>query len=582
MQYLSEHHILIFLVQIFILLGLARGLGELFNRFKQPALTAEILVGILLGPTILGRFFPHLHQAIFPPDLLQSNMLQTVAWLGLLFFLMETGLKMDFSIAWRYRSEALTIALTDIIVPMTIAFTASYLLPAHYLVDPGQRVVFSLFMATAMTISAMPVTIRALNDLNLSKTDLGFLIMSALAVNEIIGWLIFTLILSFITSVNVDMVRIFLVFSVAVGFMIFCMTVGKNLVNRVITRIKTLNMSEPGSSLTFICLLGFFCGAVFQKIGINALMGFFVAGVMAGEARSLSVRTRQVISQMVYAIFVPLFFACIGLNVDFLKNFNLFLVFFVTVVSISGKFLGAWLGVNFTGLPRTNRLSIAIAHTPGGSIEIVIALLALQYNLISPVMFVAIVCGAILSSIIFGPWLKYSVTRRKEISILEFFSRETIIPELKSESRDNAIYELCALAAEQDNSPQSDTLYSGVMERENLMATAVEEGIALPHGRFASLRRPLVVFGRSVTGIDWDSPDGKPTHFVFLILTPAGDDEFQIQILRHIAKTMIEKDTRESIMRCGNAQGLWGILQIALTAKRVVRKPKTGHSPADK
>jgi len=574
MQYLSEHHILIFLVQIFILLGLARGLGEVFNRLKQPALTAEILVGIFLGPTILGRFFPHLHHMIFPPDLMQSNMFATVAWMGLLFFLLETGLKMDFSSAWRYRSEALTIALTDIIVPMTIAFTASYLLPARYLVDPGQRVVFSLFMATVMTISAMPVTIRVLNDLNLSKTDLGFLIMSALAVNEIIGWLIFTLILSFITRLNVEIGRIFLVFFVAVGFMVFCMTIGKNLVNRVISKIKTLNMSEPGSSLTFICLLGFFCGAVFQKIGISALLGFFIAGVMAGEARALSVRTRQVISQMVYAIFVPLFFVSIGLTVDFFANFDIFLVLFVAVISISGKFLGAWLGVNFTGLAKTNRLSIAIAHTPGGSTEIVIGLLALHYNLINPVMFVAIVCGAIISSIIFGPWLKYSVNRRKEIGILEFFSRETVIPELKAETRDNAIYELCALAAEQENSPQSDMLYAAVLERENLMATAVEEGITLPHGRLPSLRRPLVVFGRSVTGIDWDSPDGKPTHFVFLILTPEGDDEFQIQILRHIAKAMIEKDTRESIMRCGNAQELWGVLQKALTAKRIVRKPK--------
>src|SRR3989338_11106411 len=91
MQYLSEHNVLIFLTQVFILLGLARILGELFRIWKQPTITAEILAGVLLGPTIFGRFFPALHLRIFPIDIIQQGMLETVASLGLLFFLMEAG-----------------------------------------------------------------------------------------------------------------------------------------------------------------------------------------------------------------------------------------------------------------------------------------------------------------------------------------------------------------------------------------------------------------------------------------------------------------------------------------------------------
>ena len=186
MNNISEHNIFIFLVQVFLLLGLARGLGELFRLWKQPAITAEILAGVLLGPTIFARLSPGLYNAVFPSDPVQQDMFETIAWLGLLFFLLEAGLKMDFSTAWRHRGKALVIAITDIVVPMIIAFSCAYLLPAHYLVDPQQRVIFSLFMATVLTISAMPITIRALNDLNVAKTDIGFLIMSALSVNEII------------------------------------------------------------------------------------------------------------------------------------------------------------------------------------------------------------------------------------------------------------------------------------------------------------------------------------------------------------------------------------------------------------
>src|SRR4030042_1093509 len=103
MRYLNEQNIFIFLVQIVILLGMARGLGELFRKWKQPPLTAELIVGILLGPTIMGRFMPFLHQAVFPNDIIQQNMLETIAWIGVLFLLLETGLEIDFASAWRQR-----------------------------------------------------------------------------------------------------------------------------------------------------------------------------------------------------------------------------------------------------------------------------------------------------------------------------------------------------------------------------------------------------------------------------------------------------------------------------------------------
>ena len=225
-------------------------------------------------------------------------MLETVAWMGMFFFLLEAGLKMDFSIAWRNRGKALTIAIVGIVVPLVISFVCAYLLPDRFLVNPSQRLVFSFFMATVMMISSMPTTIRAMNDLNVIKTDLGFLIMSALSVNEIIGWLFFALVLSIFTQAGAMLESIVLVFLMALVFLVFCLTLGRRFTNFVILKIKELGLPEPGSSLTFICLLGFVCAAVFQKIGINGLMGFFIAGILAGEAKELPERTRQVISQI--------------------------------------------------------------------------------------------------------------------------------------------------------------------------------------------------------------------------------------------------------------------------------------------
>lgn len=574
MYNLSEHNILVFLVQVFLLLGLARALGELFRFYKQPAITAEILAGLLLGPTIFGRFFPRFYRSVFPVDIIQENMLETVAWLGLLFFLLEIGLKMDFSSAWRHRGKALIIALTDICLPMLLAFAACYFLPARYLLDPNQKILFCLFMATAMTISAMPITIRVLNDLNVAKTDLGFLIMSALSVNEIIGWMILTLILGLFLNTNIIINHVIVLFLLAIFFTIFCLTYGRRLSSQVISKIRQRNMPEPASSLTFICLLGLLFGAIYQKIGIHALIGFFIAGIVAGEAKALPERTRQVISQMVYAIFVPLFFAGIGLRIDFLKHFDLYLAVFVTCVSICGKFLGAWLGAVFARLPKVNRMSVAIAHIPGGSMEIVIGLIALKYNLISEPMFVAIVVAAIISSVILGPWLKKAMCGRQAISILEFFSFREIVPELKSLDRDNAVRELCLVAHEQSNMPSQEALITAVLGRENTMTTAVEEGIALPHARIASLIRPMIVFGRAPSGIEWNSPDGKQSHLIFLILTPKEDDDIQVQILRIIARAMNESQIRERLIGADTRESLWEALKEAFTVHQVVRKKK--------
>ncbi|MBP7089192.1 MAG: cation:proton antiporter, partial [Candidatus Omnitrophica bacterium] len=439
--------------------------------------------------------------------------------------------------------------------------------------NTDQRLIFALFMATAMTISAMPITARALHDLKLSKTDLSFLIMSALSVNDIISWLLFTLVLGFFTQSTLDIFKVFVIIATTVGFTVICLTVGRKFSEKIILKIKEKQLPQTGVSLTFICLLGLLSGAITQKIGIHALFGFFLAGIMAGGAKSLSERTRQTISQMVHAIFVPLFFVGIGLKIDFLSNFDLFLVSLISVIGIIGRFLGAWFGVNLTKISKVNRTAIAVAHTPGGAMEVVVAMLALEYHLITEPVFVAIVFGAVISSVILGPWLNHSIRKRKEISILEFFSHRSIIGEIKTNNRDKAIHKLCELIAEQE-SLETDILYEAVIKRENAMGTALEEGVAIPHARLAFLKRPIIAFGRSLSGIDWDSPDGNLTNLIFLILTPEGEDDIQVQILALIAKAMSIKENRDQIMQAKDTE-IWHILQKSFTLERIKRKNKT-------
>ena len=372
----------------------------------------------------------------------------------------------------------------------------------------------------------------------------------------------------------VSLFGIFLIFSVTVGFTFLCLTVGRQLVDKAISEIKAKKDEQPVTALTFICLLGLFCGALAQRIGIYALLGFFVAGIMAGSAKALTERTRHVISQMVHAIFVPLFFASIGLKIDVFKNFDIFLVLFVTCFSLSGKFLGAWIGAGLTRTPKSNRLPIAIAHTAGGVMEVVIGLLALQYNLITESLFVALIFAAMTSSVLLGPWLNYAIKKRKEISVLEFFSYRAVVSELNAIERDAAIWELCTLAAEQEASLDAYEVYKIALAREQAMGTAMEEGVAVPHARLPYLKKPFVVFGKSTKGIEWNAPDGKLTRFIFLILTREHDDDIQVQILASIARAMNDSHVRHDIAIAKDKDTLWPVLNKALTSQVIARSKK--------
>ena len=566
MHFLGEHHILVFLVQLFVLLLCTRGAGELFRRWKQPALTAELLVGITLGPTVLGRLFPAVHAALFPPDAIQQAMLETVAWLGVLFLLLDTGLEIDFSIARRQRGSALAIALSDIIVPMAIAFVPMLFVPDMFLAHPDRRILFALFMATVMTISAMPVAARGLHDLNLLKTDLGFLTMSALAVNDVIGWVLFAVILGLFLQTSLAIGSILLVFVGAIGFSMLALTAGRSASIHLFDAMKARNLPEPASSLTITLLLGLFFGAVTQKLGIHALFGFFLAGIVAGEAKSLSEDTRRVVNQMVYALFVPLFFANVGLKIDFIANFHFGLAALVGVLGIGGRYLGAWLGVNLTRQPRVNRHLISIAHTPGGMMEIVVALLAMESGLITPPIFVAIVFSAVVSSVAMGPWMSQALARRRKVSPARFLQERATVSTLGAAGRFDAIRLLAGKISECAGSPQADTIFHSAAAREMEFGTAIGHGIAVPHVRLPLLRHPILAYGYSPEGIEWDAPDASPVHHVFFLLSADGAEDVHVQVLAQIAKSMEIPENRLRLSSAKDSHEIFRALQAVLTS----------------
>jgi mannitol/fructose-specific phosphotransferase system IIA component (Ntr-type) len=241
------------------------------------------------------------------------------------------------------------------------------------------------------------------------------------------------------------------------------------------------------------------------------------------------------------------------------------------VVSIVGKFVGAWVGTLGTSLSRDDRLSVGIAFTPGGVTEIILARVALEYQIFTVPVFVAVVVSAMVSSLVVGPWLLWSIRRRREVNILEFFLRRAVIPNLHASARWEVIRELCQAVAEHDHMPDEETLYAAVRAREELMGTGIDDGIAIPHARLETLTKPVLTFGRSVPGVEWDAPDGLPVHFIFLLLTPVVDGGLQLQSLAAIARGMSDEEARKRLARAQNEQDLWLVLQAALGSQKLTQ-----------
>jgi mannitol/fructose-specific phosphotransferase system IIA component (Ntr-type) len=200
--------------------------------------------------------------------------------------------------------------------------------------------------------------------------------------------------------------------------------------------------------------------------------------------------------------------------------------------------------------------------------QIVIGLLALEYKVISEPLFVAIVMGALLTSMVAGPWMKAALWRARRLDILGFFSPECVCSSLVAAARDAAIAELCALAAPRTGTAEDgEALTRAVREREQIMGTALGDGVAVPHARVPDLPRATVAVGRSATGLEWDAPDGQHVHLVFLVLTPVGGDDVQLRILRAIGDVLRDPGTNAALRESTDDGAMWETVRRSLMAQ---------------
>lgn len=545
---MSHHELVVFFLAVGVLLLAARVLGEIARSLNQPAVLGEILAGIILGPTVFGALAPEAQAWLFPQAGGFPIALQAVTVLAITLFLLVAGLEVNLSAVLRQGRSTAIISLFGMIIPFAVGFGCAHYFPATFGAEPNSPpLIFSLFVGTALAISALPVIVKTLLDLNIYKSDFGMLVVSVAVIDDLAGWMLFAVILGMMGSQSEGFLSVQATIGATLAFAVVLLTVGRAVINRLLPLVQAYT-SWPGGVLSFAVIGALFCAAFTEWIGIHAIFGAFLFGVALGDSSHLREKTRHTLEYFIAFIFAPLFFASVGLRVDFARNFDLFLVLAVIAIACIGKIFGCGLAGRLSGYSWRESWAIGFGMNARGAMEIILALLALNAGLISERMFVALVIMALFTSMIAGGLMQKILQRKKAVRFFSYLPSSAFLPKLAATDRRGAITEL-AEAACRGTALSAGAVAEAAWEREQNVSSGIGNGVAIPHARLETLASPVVALGISPCGIDFDSPDGEPARLVFLILTPKKDSEVQLEILADIGRTFRDQETRELSMR---------------------------------
>lgn len=554
---MNEHNALVFLLSLAVLLGVARLLGEVARALGLPLVVGEIFAGVLLGATGLRRLAPAAHAFLFP-DGPPAAMLSGYTTIAVVLLLVVAGLEVDLEIVKKRGRSAIRVALLGMLLPMLGGLALGYLAPDRLLLHPEQRALFAVFVGVALSISALPVIAKTLLDLGLFKTDIGLLVMTAAMINDLVGWVAFSILLGPMRGGGVDFVHLATTVGVATLFGGFCFFVGRRAADRVLRQIEMQADLAPGRVLSLLIVVAILGASITQAIGIHAVLGGFIVGVTVGGSPKLRERTRQTIQQFVTNVFAPVFFASVALRVDFLANFDVVLCLVVFGVASVAKVVGCGIGARISGMPWRESLVVGFGLNARGAMEIILALLARDAGLVDDRVFVALVTMAIGTSLIAGPmmkWLLFAPHGGAPVSgrsaspedAATLVRSGAFVPSLLSATSARAIEEL-GLSLRSAIGDLVEPALIAVLEREMMAPTGLGDEVAIPHAAVEGLTKPVVALGLSHDGIDFDAPDGRAARIVFLLLLPPKAYEREVRVLAGLARSVFDEPARRALL----------------------------------
>ena len=391
------------ILSVAVILLAARSLGWLFQRIGQPRVVGEMTAGIILGPSLLGRFFPAAFAYVFPSSSLP--VLTGLSQLGLLLFMFVVGLEVDLERIMKQRAAVVLISNVSIVLPLALGVG---LATALYPQFAGSQVPFSsfaLFIGTAMSVTAFPVLARILKERNLLGTDLGTTAISCAAIDDISAWLLLALLTAMVNSAQSwHRFAVTLLLLIAfVAFMLFP-------VRRLAASLESLYVRRGAGVELISALILIMLAASFttERLGVHALFGAFVAGLVMPKPEKMIADVLERIESLSLALLLPLFFALTGLRtrIDLLTGRSLWAyTAAIIATAVLGKLVGAALTAKATGMTWKDSFALGVLMNTRGLVELVILNAGLDLGVLSPALFTMMVIMALVTTFMTTPIL---------------------------------------------------------------------------------------------------------------------------------------------------------------------------------
>jgi Kef-type K+ transport system membrane component KefB len=403
----TESAVLRVIIQLVAIIAVARIAGNIFRRFfGQPAVCGEIAAGLILGPSLFGRISPTLFHAVFDPSV--APVFNILSQLGLILVLFLIGLEFDFDQLPDNKRAAISVSVAGIIGPFVLGFGLGKVMHAQLGLG-GSWVDFSLFMATAVSITAIPVLGRIMIELNITRTRVGSLTISAAAMDDAIGWTLLALVTAIVRS-TFDPVKLATMIAEIVAYVLIMGFVVRPLVKR--WSAWTIRNNGGGLSLNalavLLCLI-FVSAAVTNVIGIFSLFGGFMMGAIFYDEVKMREAIKHRLDDFVTTFFLPIFFTYTGLRTEVGAMSGRAAWIFcglVLVVSVIGKVGGCTIAARLNGIPRRESSIIGVMMNARGLTALIVINAGYELGILPKSVFVMLIFMAVITTYMTTPLLR--------------------------------------------------------------------------------------------------------------------------------------------------------------------------------
>ncbi len=402
-------HVLLALVVIILC---ARALGAIFRKFNQPPVIGEMIAGILLGPSLLGRVLPGISSYLLPDQV--APYLSVISNVGVILYMFLVGVELNTNLLRERTHSSVATSHASIIAPFLLGSALALWLYPLYSTRDVPFVVFALFMGVSMSVTAFPVLARILTDRQMHTSQMGTIALACAAVDDVTAWCLFALVVS---VARAHPGRVLNTLGLTATFILAVLVLVRPAAVWFARRYAERRESSQGS-IVIVCAVLLLAALTTQRIGIHALFGAFLVGAVIPHDSALAQDIKQKFEDLVVVLFLPTFFAFTGMRtqIGLVHGLRDWLIC-LTIIGVAsvGKFGGGAIAARLTGLPWRQAASLGILMNTRGLMELIVLNVGMDLGVLSPTLFAMLVIMAIVTTLATTPVLHALTESRKAV-----------------------------------------------------------------------------------------------------------------------------------------------------------------------